>query len=98
MAFIGPAELDFHFETAIGVGILQEKIQPAGPWLLPFLVFEDEVAKPENGRIFGDEILDPFFIEFRMIQKGDLLMFNVVELCHCHPPNVPVISIKCSSC
>jgi hypothetical protein len=53
VGLVRKSKLDFNFVAAIALGLLKEQVQPTGARLVPFFIFEDQVAETQDGRILG---------------------------------------------
>jgi hypothetical protein len=67
VGLVRKSKLNFNFVAAIAFGLLKEQVQPTGARLVPFFIFEDEVAKTQDCRILGYARLHPAFVQIWMV-------------------------------
>jgi hypothetical protein len=79
VALIGASKLDLDLKSARGFRVLQEKVQSPGSGLRALPVFQNQVPKAEDGRVFGDAVLDPAFVQLWVAAYG-----NDLELSKLH--------------
>ncbi len=76
VAFVGSAQLNFHLIPAVGIDVLKKEIEPTSPRLSPLLVLQNEIAQAQDRSVFGDSLLNPFFVQLGMILQPDALVFH----------------------
>jgi hypothetical protein len=67
---------------AVRLYVLEEQVEPPRLGVDAFLVLEDQIAEPEDGRIFGDPVLHPLLVEERVLLEPNLLRLHIVEVFH----------------
>ena len=80
VGLVGFAQLDLDFVPSVAICLLQQEIQPTSSRLDPFLVLQDDIAKANDGRIFGDSLLNPTLAQFRMASYRQLSQLLVLHL------------------
>ncbi len=61
----------------VPVRLLKQQVKTSSTRLNAFFVLQDHVAESEDGRIFGNTILHPAFVELRVRLQVQFFKFNV---------------------
>jgi hypothetical protein len=76
VALVRAAQLNLDLIASAGVGVLQKQIEPPRARLNSFFLLENEVAQPEDRRVFRNSILHPLLRIVRVVCEQDSLRLD----------------------
>ncbi len=76
MALVGSPQLQFHFISAIAIGVLKQKVEAPCVGLPPLFVLENQVTEPKDPRVVRYPVLHPSLVELSVILQPNAIVLN----------------------